>query len=66
MYVKSLHITREQFIKFCSNYYNNNISLLDYELDVQKWDEKDGIDAKCLQSFCEYYDISHYCYDVSN
>ena len=66
MYGKSLHITREQFIKFCSKYYNNNVSLLDYGLEVEQWDEKDGIDAKCLQSFCEYYDISHYCYDVSN
>ena len=40
--------------------------MLDYGLDVEQWDEKDGIDAKCLQSFCEYYDISQYCYDVSN
>ena len=66
MYGKSLKITREQFIKFCSKYYENNISALDFGLDVEGWAEIDGIDAKCLQSFCEKNDISHYCYDVTN
>ena len=29
----------------------NNISSLDNSLDVKGWNEKDGIDAKCLQTF---------------
>ena len=66
MYGKSLSLTREQFIKFCSKYYENNISSLDFGLDVEEWVEIDGIDAKCLQTFCEKNDISHYCYDVTN
>ena len=66
MYGKSLKINREQFIKFCSKYYQDNVSSLDFGLDVEEWDEMDGIDAKCLQTFCEKNDISHYCYDVTN
>ena len=66
MYGKSLKITREQFIKFCLKYYGNNISPLDFGLNIEVWEEKDGIDAQCLQSFCEKNDISHYCYDVTN
>ena len=66
MYGKSLKITREQFIKFCSKYYQDNVSSLDFGLNVEEWDEMDGIDAKCLQTFCEKNDISHYCYDVTN
>ena len=65
MYHDSLHITRESFINFCRKYYKKNVSALDFDLDIKEWDEKDGVDAKCLQSFCEYYDISHYCYDVT-
>jgi hypothetical protein len=33
MYGKSLKITREQFIKFCSKYYQDNVSSLDLGLD---------------------------------
>ena len=44
----------------------NNISSLDHGLDVKGWNEMDGIDANCLQTFCEINDISHYCYDVTN
>ena len=44
----------------------NNLSSLDNSLYVNGWNEKDGIDAQCLQSFCEKNDISHYCYDVTN
>ena len=49
MYGQSLKITREQFIKFCSKYYENNISPLDFGLNIEVWDEKDGIHAQCLQ-----------------
>ena len=52
-YGKSLKINREQFIKFCSKYYQDNVSSLDFGLDVEEWDEMGGIDAKCLQTFCE-------------
>jgi hypothetical protein len=35
MYGKSLKITREQFIKFCSKYYENNISALKQDIQSQ-------------------------------
>ena len=66
MYHKTLHITRESFINFCKKYYKQNASPLDFDLDVQEWSEEDGIDSNCIQSFCQYYDISHYCYDITN
>ena len=65
LYNKSLRITREQFIKFVAKYYNHS-NPLDFGLNSTIWCEEDGVDSKCLQAFCEYYDISHYCYDVTN
>ncbi len=59
MYNKSLGITREMFIDFCSKYYSSPLDINSFE-----WDESDGVDANCLQKFCEKYDISHYCYDI--
>ena len=44
MYGKSLKINREQFIKFCSKYYQDNVSSLDFGLDVEEWDDLVGDD----------------------
>ncbi len=57
MYEKSLGITREMFIDFCSKYYTSPLDINSFE-----WDESGGVDANCLQTFCEKYDVSHYCY----
>ncbi len=46
MYNKSLGITREMFIDFCSKYYTSPLDVKPVE-----WDERDGVDANCLRKF---------------
>ena len=48
MYNKSLGITRETFIDFCSKYYTSSL-----DVKPNEWDERDGVDANCLQKFYE-------------
>ena len=49
MYGKSLSLTRDQFIKFCTKYYQDNVSSLDLGLDFSlnnntcKTDHKEDI-----------------------
>ena len=77
MYGNKLHITRNDLIERISNFYNQkyyniwselafHYNALDYDNDNDEWTIEDGVDAECLQNICQFYDISHYCYDVTN
>jgi hypothetical protein len=76
MYGKSLKITREQFIKFCSKYYQDNISSLDLginndttkaaafvkeDIKISKIAKENNNNIRLLKAY--YNDLKNACYD---
>ena len=76
MYGKSLKITREQFIKFCSKYYQDNVSSLDFginndttkasafikeKIKIGKIAKENNNNIRLLKAY--YNDLKIACYD---
>ena len=63
-----LELTRDELIKQCSSFYNPSRGLdfgLDDNDDEKKmWSIHDGVCAKCVQTLCQKFDITHYAYDA--
>jgi len=56
MYGKELKLSRDKFIDLCKEHYKNK---------NECWILEHGISPQCVNTICEKYDITHYCFDVN-
>ena len=57
MYGQELKINRNDFIELCKEYNNS--------FGFTTWKIENGITARCVNSICEKYDITHYAFDIT-